>query len=66
MQLPCVAAFGCLRAKLQQMKVVVCCLDGENMAVKILFSRRIATNWKHTMKRQHFRCTEFDCLVSAA
>ena len=30
MQLQCIAAFGGLQAKLQQMKVVVCCLDGEN------------------------------------
>ncbi len=31
MQLQCIAAFGSLQAKLQQMKVVVCCLDGENL-----------------------------------
>ena len=31
MQLQCMAAFGGLQAKLQQMKVVLCCLDGENM-----------------------------------
>ena len=31
MQLQCIAAFGGLQAKLQQMKVVVCCLDGENV-----------------------------------
>ena len=31
MQLQCIAAFGGLQAKLQQMKVVVCCLDGENL-----------------------------------
>ena len=31
MQLPCIAAFGGLQAKLQQMKVVLCFLDGENM-----------------------------------
>ena len=31
MQLPCIAAFGGVRAKLQQMMVVVCCLDGENV-----------------------------------
>ena len=30
MQLQCIAAFGGLQAKLQQMKVVGCCLDGEN------------------------------------
>ena len=30
MQLQCIAAFGGLQAKLQQMKVVLCCLDGEN------------------------------------
>ena len=30
MQLQCIAAFGGLQAKLQQIKVVVCCLDGEN------------------------------------
>ena len=31
MQLQCIAAFGGLRAMLQQMKVVLCCLDGENV-----------------------------------
>ena len=31
MQLQCTAAFGALQAKLQQMKVVLCCLDGENV-----------------------------------
>ena len=31
MQLQCIAAFGGLQAKLQQMKVVVCSLDGENL-----------------------------------
>ena len=31
MQLPCIAAFGGLLAKLQQMKEVVCCLDSENL-----------------------------------
>ena len=31
MQLQCIAAFESLRAKLQQMKVVLCCLDGENV-----------------------------------
>ncbi len=31
MQLQCIAAFGSLRAKLQQMKVVLCCLDDENV-----------------------------------
>ena len=31
MQLQCIAAFGGLQAKLQQMKVVLCCLDGENL-----------------------------------
>ena len=31
MQLPFIAAFESLRDKLQQMKVVVCCLDGENV-----------------------------------
>ena len=31
LQLKCIAAFGGLQAKLQQMKVVVCCLDGENL-----------------------------------
>ena len=30
-QLQCIAAFGGLQAKLQQMKVVSCCLDGENL-----------------------------------
>ena len=31
MQMQCIAAFGGLQAKLQQMKVVLCCLDGENV-----------------------------------
>ena len=31
MQLQCIAAFGGLQAKLQQMKVVLCCLHGENV-----------------------------------
>ena len=31
MQLQCIEAFGGLQAKLQQMKVVLCCLDGENL-----------------------------------
>ena len=31
MQLQCIAAFGGLQAKLQQMKVVLYCLDGENV-----------------------------------
>ena len=31
LQLQCIAVFGGLRAKLQQMKVVLCCLDGENV-----------------------------------
>ena len=31
MQLQCTAAFEGLQAKLQQMKVIVCCLDGENL-----------------------------------
>ena len=31
MQLQYIAAFGGLQAKLQQMKVVLCCLDGENV-----------------------------------
>ena len=31
MQLQCIAAFGGLQAKLQQMKVVLCCLDGKNV-----------------------------------
>ena len=31
MQLQYIAAFGALQAKLQQMKVVLCCLDGENV-----------------------------------
>ena len=31
MQLQCIAAFGGLQAKLQQMKVLLCCLDGENV-----------------------------------
>ena len=30
-QLHYIAAFGSMQAKLQQMKVVVCCLDGENL-----------------------------------
>ena len=32
-QLPCIAAFGGLLAKLQQMKVLVCCLDCKNLVV---------------------------------
>ena len=31
MQLQCIAAFGGLQAKLQQMKVVLFCLVGENV-----------------------------------
>ena len=31
MQLQCTAVFGGLQAKLQQMKVVLCCLEGENV-----------------------------------
>ena len=31
MQLQCIATFGGLQVKLQQMKVFVCCLDGENL-----------------------------------
>ena len=31
MQLQCIAAFGGLQAKLQKMKVVLCCLDGESV-----------------------------------
>ena len=31
MQRQCIAAFGGLQAKQQQMKVVLCCLDGENV-----------------------------------
>ena len=31
MQLQCTTAFGGLQAKLQQMKVVLCCLDGESV-----------------------------------
>ena len=31
MQLQRIAAFGGLQAKLQQMKAVLCCLDGENI-----------------------------------
>ena len=31
MQLQCIAAFEGLQAKLQQMKVGLCCLDGENV-----------------------------------
>ena len=31
MQLQYIAAFGGLQAKLQQTKVVVCCLDDENL-----------------------------------
>ena len=31
MQLPCIAAFEGLQAKLQQVKVLVRCLDGENV-----------------------------------
>ncbi len=31
MPLQCIAGFGDLQAKLQQMKVVLCCLDRENL-----------------------------------
>ena len=31
MQLQCITAFGSLQAKLLQMKVALCCLDGENV-----------------------------------
>ena len=31
MQLQCIAAYGGLQAKLQQMKVVLCCLVGKNV-----------------------------------
>ena len=31
MQQPCIAAFGGLQTKLQQMEVLVCCLDSENL-----------------------------------
>ena len=62
MQLQCIAAFGGLRAKLQQMKVVLCCLDGENVVdsrnnpVLVTYSY---TNWRRMTKllSQHFRCT---------
>ena len=30
-ELQCITAFGGLQAKLRQMKVVLCCLDGENV-----------------------------------
>ena len=67
MQLPCIAAFGGLLAKLQQMKVVLCCLDGENL----VGSRKypvFVTSLKRTTKlpTQHFRCTAFDCLSVSA
>ena len=56
-----------LQAKLQQMKVVVCCLDGKN----VVGSRKdpvFVANWKRMMKllSQHFRCTVFDCLSVSA
>ena len=58
MQLQCIAAFGGLQAKLQQMKVVLCCLDGENV-VGSRVPWHIATNWRRMTKllSQHFRCT---------
>ena len=31
MQLQCIAALGGLQAKLQQKRVVLCCIDGENV-----------------------------------
>ena len=69
-QLQYIAAFGGLQAKLQQIKVVVCCLDGEILVGirKDPFLRRIATNWKCTTKlpSQLFRCTAFDCLSISA
>ena len=61
MQLQYIAAFGGLQAELQQRKAVVCCLHGKKTwkaAVKILFSWRVATNWKRMTKvlSQHLGC----------
>ena len=59
MQLQCTAAFGALQAKLQQMKVVLCCLDGENMVGSRENPGFLATNWRCMTKllSQHFHCT---------
>ena len=63
MQLQCIAAFGDLQAKLQQMKVVLCCLDGVLIRENLVGSRKdsgfLATNWRRMTKllSQHFCCT---------
>ncbi len=46
------------------MKVVVCCLDGENLVGSHKAPWRIATKWKRTTKllRQYFRCIAFGYL----
>ena len=66
MQLRYRAAFAGLQAKLQQMKVVVYCLDGKNLVSSR--SWHVATNWKRITKvpSQHFRCTAFDCFSVSA
>ena len=47
--------------QVQQMKVVLCCLDGENVvdSREDPGSWHIATNWRRMTKllSQHFRCT---------
>ena len=53
MQLQCIAA-----AKLQQMKVVLCCLDGENVVGSRKDSGFLAYRRRMTkLLSQHFRCT---------
>ena len=59
MQLQCIAAFGGLRAKLQQMKVVLCCLDGESVVGSRKDPVLVTYNWRRMTKllSQHFCCT---------
>ena len=60
-QLQYLAAFGGLQAKLQQIKVVVCCLDDEHLvgSCKDLFLWCTANTWSCTTKlpSQRFHCT---------
>ena len=60
------SSFRGLQAKLQQMKVVLCCLDGENLVGSRKDSGFLATNWRHMTKllSQHFRCTALRIIVS--
>ena len=41
-QLQCMAAFGGLQGKLQQMKVIMCCPEGENL----VGSRKYPVSWR--------------------